>query len=433
MKVLIIGGGPAGMLAAISAKEEGYEVTLLEKNNRLGKKLSITGKGRCNITSSLDISEFIENIPGNGRFLYSAFENFDNKDILKLLNIPTKNERGNRIFPVSDRAEDVVEALKRKLDGVNVIYGEQVKKILVKDIKENEDEANAQSEKTENEKHSKKEIKYNKEVYGVKTQDRTFETDKVIVATGGMSYPGTGSTGDGYELAKECGHTITQIKPSLTAMTVTDESLEICQELQGLTLKNVAIKVLENGKKVYDDFGEMLFTHFGISGPTVLSASAHLVRTKMKNPIFEIDLKPGLTEEKLNDRIIRDFDKYKNKEIKNSLNDLLPKAMIPVAIKVSKIDEDKKVNEITREERFRLVDTLKHFKIKISGFRPVKEAIITAGGVSTKEINPKTMESKIVKGLYFAGEVIDVDAYTGGFNLQIAYSTGYTAGKCKEN
>lgn len=433
MKVLIIGGGPAGMLAAISAKEEGYEVTLLEKNNRLGKKLSITGKGRCNITSSLDISEFIENIPGNGRFLYSAFENFDNKDILKLLNIPTKNERGNRIFPVSDRAEDVVETLKRKLDGVNVIYGEQVKKILVKDIKENEDEANAQSEKTENEKHSKKEIKYNKEVYGVKTQDRTFETDKVIIATGGMSYPGTGSTGDGYELAKECGHTITQIRPSLTAMTVTDESLEICQELQGLTLKNVAIKVLENGKKVYDDFGEMLFTHFGISGPTVLSASAHLVRTKMKNPIFEIDLKPGLTEEKLNDRIIRDFDKYKNKEIKNSLNDLLPKAMIPVAIKVSKIDEDKKVNEITREERFRLVDTLKHFKIKISGFRPVKEAIITAGGVSTKEINPKTMESKIVKGLYFAGEVIDVDAYTGGFNLQIAYSTGYTAGKCKEN
>lgn len=433
MKVLIIGGGPAGMLAAISAKEEGYEVTLLEKNNRLGKKLSITGKGRCNITSSLDISEFIENIPGNGRFLYSAFENFDNKDILKLLNIPTKNERGNRIFPVSDRAEDVVEALKRKLDGVNVIYGEQVKKILVKDIKENEDEANAQSEKTENEKHSKKEIKYNKEVYGVKTQDRTFETDKVIIATGGMSYPGTGSTGDGYELAKECGHTITQIRPSLTAMTVTDESLEICQELQGLTLKNVAIKVLENGKKVYDDFGEMLFTHFGISGPTVLSASAHLVRTKMKNPIFEIDLKPGLTEEKLDDRIIRDFDKYKNKEIKNSLNDLLPKAMIPVAIKVSKIDEDKKVNEITREERFRLVDTLKHFKIKISGFRPVKEAIITAGGVSTKEINPKTMESKIIKGLYFAGEVIDVDAYTGGFNLQIAYSTGYTAGKCKEN
>lgn len=431
-KVIVIGAGPAGIMAAITAAEN-HKVVLIDSNEKIAKKLFITGKGRCNITSSLDISEFIENIPGNGRFLYSAFENFDNKDILKLLNIPTKNERGNRIFPVSDRAEDVVEALKRKLDGVNVIYGEQVKKILVKDIKENEDEANAQSEKTENEKHSKKEIKYNKEVYGVKTQDRTFETDKVIIATGGMSYPGTGSTGDGYELAKECGHTITQIRPSLTAMTVTDESLEICQELQGLTLKNVAIKVLENGKKVYDDFGEMLFTHFGISGPTVLSASAHLVRTKMKNPIFEIDLKPGLTEEKLNDRIIRDFDKYKNKEIKNSLNDLLPKAMIPVAIKVSKIDEDKKVNEITREERFRLVDTLKHFKIKISGFRPVKEAIITAGGVSTKEINPKTMESKIVKGLYFAGEVIDVDAYTGGFNLQIAYSTGYTAGKCKEN
>lgn len=404
MKVIVVGGGPAGMCAAISAKKSGYDVILLEKTSRLGKKLSITGKGRCNITSSLDMSEFIQNIPGNGRFLYSAFQNFTNKDILNLINIPTKNERGNRVFPVSDRAEDVVEALKRKLDGVNIEYNTKVEKILVKD----------------------------NQVYGVKAKNKIYEADKVIIATGGLSYPMTGSTGDGYEMAKQVSHTVTELKPSLVAMTTEGESLEECQMLQGLTLKNVAIKVFENNKKVYDDFGEMLFTHFGISGPIVLSASAHLVRTKMKNAIFEIDLKPGLTEEKLQERILRDFDKYKNKEIRNGLNDLLPKAMIPVIIEKSSIDENKKINEIKKEERNKLIENIKHFKIQITGFRPIKEAIVTAGGINVKEINPKTMQSKIVKGLYFAGEIIDVDAYTGGFNLQIAYSTGFTAGKCLE-
>ena len=404
MKVIVVGGGPAGMCAAISAKKSGYDVILLEKTSRLGKKLSITGKGRCNITSSLDMSEFIQNIPGNGRFLYSAFQNFTNKDILNLINIPTKNERGNRVFPVSDRAEDVVEALKRKLDGVNIEYNTKVEKILVKD----------------------------NQVYGVKAKNKIYEADKVIIATGGLSYPMTGSTGDGYEMAKQVSHTVTELKPSLVAMTTEGESLEECQMLQGLTLKNVAIKVFENNKKVYDDFGEMLFTHFGISGPIVLSASAHLVRTKMKNAIFEIDLKPGLTEEKLQERILRDFDKYKNKEIRNGLNDLLPKAMIPVIIEKSSIDENKKINEIKKEERNKLIENIKHFKIQITGFRPIKEAIVTAGGINVKEINPKTMQSKIVKGLYFAVEIIDVDAYTGGFNLQIAYSTGFTAGKCLE-
>lgn len=405
MKVIVIGGGPAGMLAAISAKDNGNEVILLEKMDRLGKKLAITGKGRCNITSSLpSMNQFIENIPGNGRFLYSAFQNFSNKDILKLIDIPTKNERGNRVFPVSDRATDVVEALKRKLTGVKVITNTKVKKILVKDF----------------------------QVVGVETEKEKINCDAVILATGGMSYPVTGSTGDGYYMAEELGHKITELKPSLVAMTSKEETLEICQELQGLTLKNVAIEVFENNKKVYDDFGEMLFTHFGVSGPIILSASAHLVRTKMRNPKVVIDLKPALSEEKLNERILRDFDKYKNKALKNSLNDLLPQTMIPVIIKISQISPDKKVNEITKQERYRIIDSIKHLTIFIEGYRPIKEAIVTAGGISIKDINPKTMESKIIKRLYFAGEVIDVDAYTGGFNLQIAYSTGYTAGLLQE-
>lgn len=401
MKVIVIGGGPAGMLSAISAKKEGNKVILLEKNNRLGKKLSITGKGRCNITSSLDnMSDFIANTPGNGKFLYSAFQNFTNKDILNLIDIPTKNERGNRVFPVSDKAEDVVEALKRKLTGVDVKLESTVKKIIVKD----------------------------NVAIGVETNKEKIYGDKIILATGGLSYPSTGSTGDGYEMAKKLGHTIIEPKASLVALTASENSIDDCVQLTGLTLKNVAIKVYVENKKVYDDFGEMLFTHFGISGPIVLSSSAHLVRTNMRNVKFEVDLKPGLTEEKLNDRILRDFEKYKNKEIKNSLNDLLPKAMIPVIIRKSNIDEEKKVNEITKNERMELIKNIKHFIVEVNGFRPVREAIITAGGVSTKEINPRTMESKIIKNLYFAGEIIDVDAYTGGFNLQIAYSTGYTAG-----
>lgn len=401
MKVIVVGGGPAGMLSAISAKNAGNEVILLEKNNRLGKKLSITGKGRCNITSSLEnMSDFISNTPGNGRFLYSAFQNFTNKDILKMLNIPTKNERGNRVFPVSDRAEDVVEALKRKLNGVEVKLESPVKNIIVKDGV----------------------------AIGVETDKEKIYGDKIILATGGLSYPSTGSTGDGLKMAEKLGHHIVEPKPSLVALTASENSIEDCIELTGLTLKNVSLNVYVDNKKVYDDFGEMLFTHFGISGPIVLSASAHLVRTNMKNVKFEIDLKPGLNDEKLNDRILRDFSKYKNKEIKNSLNDLLPKAMIPVIIRRSEIKEDKKVNDITKKERMALIKNIKHFVIGVNGFRPIREAIVTAGGVSVKEINPKTMESKLIKNLYFAGEIIDVDAYTGGFNLQIAYSTGFTAG-----
>ena len=388
------------MLAAISAKKSGCSVTLIEKNDRVGKKLAITGKGRCNITSSLDISEFVANIPGNGRFCYSAFQNFDNKDILELLNIPTKEERGHRIFPVSDRSQDVIEALKRKLEGINILYNTVAKEIIVE----------------------------NGKAVGVKTDKEKILADKVIIATGGMSYPGTGSTGDGYKLAKELGHTITEIRPSLVGLTVEDEYLDICQSLQGLTLKNASLELYENNKKIYDDFGEMLFTHYGLSGPIILSASAHLVRSKMVNPKVILDLKSGLTEEKLNDRILRDFEKYKNKDIRNGLKDLLPQKMIPVVIQLMGVSEAKKVNEITREERLKLIRILKKFEIKVSGFSDIKEAIVTAGGVSVKEINPKTMESKLVKGLYFAGEVIDVDAYTGGFNLQIAYSTGYTAG-----
>ena len=428
MKVIVIGGGPAGMMAAITAKKSNNEVTLLEKNATLGKKLSITGKGRCNITSSLEnMDDFIKNTPGNGKFLYSSFRNFTNKDIIKLLNIPTKVERGNRIFPVSDKAQDVVNALEKQLKGVKIIKDIKVEEILTEYIDDNNNNCcNHNFNNNENENNNSKSTIIR--AIGVKTNKGNYYADKIILATGGKSYPLTGSTGDGYEMAKKLGHTITEIKPSLVAMTVTKNSLQDCQELQGLTLKNVSIQLIENKKNIYKDFGEMLFTHFGVSGPIILSASSHLVRTKMINPKIIVDMKPALSAEKLEDRILRDFKKYQNKEIKNALNDLLPKKMIPVIIRKSNINFEKKVNEITKEERKQLINSIKNFTIEIEGFRSIDEAIITAGGVSIKEINPKTMESKIVKGLYFAGEIIDVDAYTGGFNLQIAYSTGYTAG-----
>ena len=403
MNVIVIGGGPAGMLAAISASEQGNKVIILEKMNSLGKKLCITGKGRCNITSSLPIDEFIKNIPGNGRFLYSAFQNFTNQDILNLLNkqgLKTKEERGNRIFPITDRASDVLDALiaKLKKQNVKIITNTRVQDIIVE----------------------------NNKIKGVIANNKKYEADKVILATGGESYPTTGSNGDGYELAKKVGHTVTAIKPSLVALTAKTASQEICKKLQGLSLKNVGIKIIKDNKEIYEDFGEMLFTHFGVSGPTVLSASAHLVRTDLKNVKMIIDLKPALSEEKLEERILRDFMEEKNKEFKNSLDKLLPKKMIPVIVEIMNLN--KKVNEIKKEERKKLVKLLKNFEIEIESFRPVEEAIVTAGGINIKEINPKTMESKLVKGLYFAGEIIDVDAYTGGFNLQIAYSTGYTAG-----
>ena len=418
MKVLIIGGGLSGMLAAISSSyNKNNEVTIFEKMNMLGKKLLITGKGRCNITSSIDIHEFIQNITGNGKFMYSAFENFSNEDIIELLNkngVKTKVERGNRVFPASDKSIDVRDALERELKNrkVKVRLNSKVKQIIVDD---NNIAIGIMLESGE-------------KIYG----------DKVILCTGGKSYPLTGSTGDGYIMAKELGHTITSLKGSLIPLTSKDTFVK---ELQGLSLRNVKIvlKDIEKNKNIYEDFGEMLFTHFGVSGPTILSSSAHLLRYKNSEELLKnnkikliIDLKPALSNEQLDIRIRRDFEENKNKQFKNSLDKLLPKKMIDVIIKRSMIDENKKVNEITKEERRNLVELLKNFDVIINGFRPIEEAIITAGGINVKEINPKTMESKLIKNLYFAGEIIDVDAYTGGFNLQIAYSTGYVAGKNNE-
>ena len=398
MKVIIIGGGPAGMLAAIKSKKEKNKVTIIEKNKILGKKMLITGKGRCNITSGVDMSEFIKNVPSNGKFLYSSFKNFTNKDILKLLNIPVKLERGNRYFPVSDKAKDVVDALEKELSGVEILTNTSATEIITN----------------------------NNEAIGVKTNKGDFFADKIILATGGKSYPLTGSTGDGYEMAKKLGHTITKIKPALVPLVAKKESKIQCQQMQGLSLRNVGLKLFNNNKLIYEDFGEMLFTHYGVTGPIILSASSHLVRQELNNPRIEIDLKPALTDEKLDERILRDFETEKNKEFRNALDQLLPQKMIPVILEILQIN--KKVNEVKKVERQKLVRTLKHFSIEIEGFRDISEAIITSGGINVKEINPKTMESKLIKNLYFAGEIIDVDAYTGGFNLQIAYSTGYTAG-----
>ena len=417
MKVAIKGGGPAGMLSAITAKKKGHDVIILEKNNQLGKKLLITGKGRCNITSSLNIDEFIKNIPGNGKFLYSAFKRYTNDDIINFLKkegLNVKEERGNRVFPVTDKSLDVLKCFTKKIKelGINVKYNENVQEII---------------------------INQNNEIQGVKTQNGVIKADKVILATGGKSYPLTGSTGDGYILAKKLGHTVTKIKPSLVPLEIYEKN--ICKQLQGLSLKNVKIRLEDESKNknIYEDFGEMLFTHFGVSGPIILSSSAHLVRYKeIENLLKEqkikltIDLKPALTEEKLNERILRDFSEEKNKEYKNSLNKLLPQKLIPVILEKSGIKYNKKVNEITKEERLKIVKLLKNFELKIQNFRPIDEAIITSGGINIKEINPKTMQSKIIPGLYFAGEIIDVDGYTGGFNLQIAYSTGFVAGNLEE-
>lgn len=419
MDVIVIGGGPAGMVSAITAAKENNNVIILEKMNSCGRKLLITGKGRCNITSSLSMDDFIKNTPGNGKFLYSCFQNFTNEDIIQMLKnngVKTKEERGNRIFPVSDKSLDVLNAFEKEMEKNNV-------KVITK--------ANVKKINIENEK-----------VTGVTFEkdglNKTFKADKVILATGGKSYSATGSTGDGYKLAENLGHNIIRIRPSLVPLQTNGRNLKICKQMQGLSLRNVKMKLIDSSKNktIYEDFGELLFTHFGVSGPTILSSSAHLLRYKNVDELLNngtikliIDLKPALDEEKLNLRILRDFEKEKNKSFKNSLNDLLPKKMIDTVIELSEIDENKKVNEITKKERMKLIQILKHFEITISGFRPIEEAIITSGGISTKEINPKTMESKIIQGLYFAGEIIDVDAYTGGFNLQIAYSTGYTAGK----
>ena len=410
--VIVIGGGPAGMMAAITAAEYGNNVTIIEKNSDFGKKLLITGKGRCNITSSLYMSEFIKNTPGNGQFLYSAFQNYTNTDIIDFLKnqgLEVKEERGNRIFPVTDKSIDVLNCFKSKINELKIkkLFNTRVQKILVQ----------------------------NGEVLGVRTEKEIIQTDKIILATGGKSYPLTGSTGDGYLIAKNIGHKVTEIRPSLVPLVIYEKNE--CKEMQGLSLRNVGIKIIDESKNklIYEDFGEMIFTHFGISGPTILSGSAHLVRYKEIDNLMkeqkiklQIDLKPALTEEQLDERILRDFKEFKNKQFKHALDKLLPQKMIPIVIEKTKINEEKRVNEITKEERRNLVKVLKKFELTIKDFRPVEEAIITSGGINIKEINPKTMESKLVKGLYFAGEIVDVDSYTGGFNLQIAYSTGYTAG-----
>lgn len=408
-KVIVIGGGPAGIMAAGIAAQKGNEVVLLEKNERLGKKLLISGKGRCNITNDTDIEGLIEHTPGNGNFLYSAFYTFSNQDVITFFNelgVETKVERGGRVFPTSDSSKDVMHALQIFLtkNNVKVITEAPVKKILTEKGK----------------------------VTGVeRVNGSVMEADSVILAVGGMSYPGTGSTGDGYEMAKKLGHTITPLKPSLVPLLTKENWIK---DLQGLSLKNISVSFKNNnGKELYNDFGEMIFTHFGVSGPVILSASRHLLPYDFKDVKLSIDLKPGLSEEKLDERIQRDFDKYSRKQFKNSLDDLLPQKLIPVIIRLTKIDPEKAVHQITKEERKKLVELLKGLETSIVGARPIKEAIVTAGGIKTNEINPSTMESKKVKGLFFAGEIIDIDAYTGGFNLTIAFSTGYLAGiSCSE-
>ena len=403
------------MVSAVTSAENGNEVILLEKMEKLGKKLLITGKGRCNITNSAEMTEFMKNIPENSKFLYSSFSRFTNNDIINFLNkqgVATKVERGGRVFPVSDKAEDVLNAFLRKLKELKVTIKTnfEVTKIL-----------------TEGSVSTGIEGKNNGKI-------EKIMADKIILTTGGKSYPVTGSTGDGYKMAKDLGHTITSLKPSLVPLICNGESKRLCQEMQGLSLRNVKVKITENNKVIYEDFGEMLFTHYGISGPIILSASAVLIRYKNIDELLKenkvkihIDLKPALDEEKLDNRILRDFEELKNKQFKNSLGLLLPKKMVEPMISIIGIDPEKRINEITKEERKKIVNNLKNLELTINGFRGIEEAIVTKGGISIKEINPKTMESKLIQGLYFAGEIIDLDAFTGGFNLQIAWSTGYAA------
>lgn len=401
---IVIGGGAAGLMAAITAAQMGRKVLLLERNDRLGRKLLITGKGRCNLTNNCSNDELMKNIPSNARFLYSAFSQFSSQDTMNFfenLGVPLKTERGNRVFPVSDKAGDVVSALERTAKD----YGVVIKKLQVTSLIINPDNT----------------------IGGVNCENAQFFAESVLVATGGKSYPLTGSTGDGYTFAKQAGHTVTPLVPSLVPI-VTKE--KYCADMMGLSLKNVTLSLIdsENGKTMFSELGEMLFTHFGVSGPLVLSASSHIRKMQENRYIIKIDLKPGLDEEKLDLRIQRDFSENLNKDFLNSLRKLLPAKMIPVIVSLSGIAPDTKVNQITRQQRREFVQLVKAFPLTVKCFRPIEEAIVTSGGVSIKEISPKTMESKLVKGLFFAGEVLDVDAYTGGFNLQIAFATGYAAG-----
>lgn len=403
-KVVIIGAGPAGMTAAYSASQKDLDVILIEKNERVGRKLLITGKGRCNITNNCEIEELIANVNTNSKFLYSAFYTFTNDavmDMFESLGVKLKTERGNRVFPESDRAIDVVDAMAKliKRKNIKLITGKSVK-----DIKEK-----------------------NKKIESVILDNgKEIKTDAVIIATGGASYKRTGSTGDGYKLSEKLGHKITPIKPSLIGLEINEEFV---YKLKGLSLRNVSIVVYGNkNKKIYDDFGEMEFTDYGIDGPIIKSASCIMKDLSKENYKIILDLKPALDYEKLDKRIQRDFKKFINNKFENSLSELLPSKMIPVVIEKSGIDRKTPVNSITKEERKNLVHTIKNIEMNVKRYRPIEEAIVTSGGVKTSEINSSTMESKLVDGLYFAGEVIDVDAYTGGFNLQIAFSTGYLAG-----
>lgn len=403
-KVLIVGAGAAGLMAGAIASQNGNNVILLEKNNTVGKKLKITGKGRCNLTNNCSNDEFLKNIINNRKFLFSTISKFSPQDTIDFFEkngLKLKTERGNRVFPVSDKAQDVVDTFKKilKKNNCKILY-QKVKDLLVE----------------------------NSTCTGVICEnDEIIKADSVILATGGVSYPLTGSTGDGLKFAAKLGHTIKPLKPSLVPLVCKQN---FCKELQGLTLKNVSIKVFENSKnkEIYKDFGEMIFTHFGISGPIILSASCHLKNIYPEKYSLKIDLKPALDNTELDKRILKDFEKFSNKNFINSLSNLLPKKLIPVIVGLSEIDPDLKCHQITKEMRSNLVHLLKNLTLDISGFRSIKEAIITSGGISTSEIDPKTMESKLIKNLFFSGEMIDVDAYTGGFNLQIAFSTGFLAG-----
>lgn len=417
--IMIIGGGAAGMMAAIAAARQGARVTLIEKNEKTGKKIYITGKGRCNLTNSCDADTFFSSIVSNPKFLYSAFYEFDNQAVIRFFQeagCPVKEERGGRIFPVSDHSYDVMGALQKQMQrlGVEVMLNRQVRELLLEELADGETQ-------------SSKKIQRSKKVTGVILSDRTRITgDAVIIAAGGKSYPSTGSSGDGYTIAESAGHSIVETKPALVPFVVKESW---CSRLQGLSLKNVSVR-LEDGKKmIYEGFGEMLFTHFGVSGPLMISASSYYAKKAAGRTVtLGIDLKPALTVEQLDKRILRDFDENQNKQFKNVLAGLLPSKMIPVMIGLSGIPEEKKVNEISREERAALISLFKNLSMTVTGTRDYTEAIITQGGVSVKEINPSTMESRLVKSLYFAGEVLDADALTGGFNLQIAWSTGYLAG-----
>lgn len=400
MNILVIGGGAAGLMAAGTAAENGARVTLLETNEKVGRKLFITGKGRCNVCNNCDIQTVLQNVPVNPRFLYSALGGFSPEDAMAFFTshgVPLKTERGNRVFPVSDKAADIIDALFTWIKRVGVIIKHTAAERLVIE---------------------------GGRLAGVQAGGALYPADRVIVATGGVSYPQTGSTGDGYRFAKQAGHTVVPPNPSLVPLVTPGG----CEELMGLSLRNVQVTVFEDSRRIWSEFGEMLFTHFGLSGPLILSASAHMRHFGSKGYHIEIDLKPALDEKTLDKRLLSDFGAHKNSDFINALGGLLPRKLIPAVVRLSQIDPHAKVNGITRQQRAALLHTLKHFLVVVSGKRPVAEAIVTSGGVSVREVDPKTMESKKLPGLYFAGEVLDVDAYTGGFNLQIAWSTGRLAG-----